>query len=155
LQYLRHLEVVKTPSLTGDASRYGRYFTTPSAAPAYELSVLSTPRRAASFRCPAALVNPVEVDLFDRDSADADLLDIVPDLDELGSGDPRVDTIEFEPIVVAAPAPAAPAEQPAEVEPAEHAATADDDHRITYEPELVAVNAPQHAFVDEQESWLF
>jgi len=154
LQYLRHLEVVKTPSLTGDASRYGQYFPTPPAAPAYELSVLSTPRRAGSFRCPAALVNPVDADLFDMDSADADLPDIVPDLDEFGPGDPRADTIEFEPIVVAAPAPASPAEQPAEVQPAEHAATADDD-RGTYEPELAAVNAPQHAFDDEQESWLF
>ena len=155
LQYLRHLEVVKTPTLTGDASRYGRYFPTPATAPAYELSVLSPPQRAASSRCPAAVVSPVDADLFDRDSADADLLDIVPDLDEFDPGDPRADTIEFEPIVIAAPAPAAPADQPAEVQPAEHAATADDDHRITYEPDLVAVNAPQHAFDDEQESWLF
>jgi len=155
LQYLRHLEVVKTPSLTGDASRYGRYFPTPTTDHAYELSVLSPPQKATSHRCPAAVVSPVDADLLDRDGADADLLDIVSDLDEFGPGDPRADTVEFEPIVIAAPVPASPAEQPAEVQPAEHAATADDDHQITYEPDLVAVDTPQQAFDDEPESWLF
>ncbi len=158
LAYLRHLEVVKIPALTGDANRYARYFPAPLTDHIDELSVWSPSPRATSARCPAAVASPVDADLLDRTQFDAELLDLVGDMASPAPGDPRADTIEFEPIIVADPArPAAPADSPAdEPQPAEQTTAAAD--RITRKPEqdLVAAHArPNHGFDDEQESWLF
>lgn len=149
LQYLRHLEVVKAPRLTGDASRYMHYFPSPQVDHVDDLSVMASAQHATAAKCPAAVVSPVDADLISQDQFDADLLSLVDELAGATPADPRAETIAFEPIIVAGPADP-PALEPAAVQ------KADETPQITYEPEadLVAVQE-EEGFDDQQESWLF
>jgi len=145
LEYLRHLEVLRVPRLTGDASRYSRYFPATRIDDADELSVLAPIPAAQAPKCPAAVVNPVETSVMVQD--ELDLADFDGAFDEQHS-DPRADTIEFDPIHVADPAPT-------REQPVQSTASAHTEVDVTYEPEpdMVATNAA--GIEGEQESWLF
>lgn len=157
LNYLRHLQVLKAPRLTANTGRYERHFPPPALQAADELSVLSPLPRAATHECPAAAASPTSVSVVAREATSpawTDDLDL--DFDENSPSDPRADTTEFEPIVIAEPADDEPASAP-QHEPAEQTVVAaDDGDRITYESDnLVAVHAEHDAFDDDHESWLF
>lgn len=157
LQYLRHLEAVRAPRLTGDASRYLHYFPTPQVDHVDDLSVLVPAQHAAAAACPAAVISPVDADLIDQDQFDADLLDLVGELAGATPADPRAETIEFEPIMVGDSAEPDSAESPAP-QPAPAVQAAEPAPQITYEGEgdMVSVRAQQEeGFDDQQESWLF
>jgi hypothetical protein len=74
--YLQHLRLAQTPRLTGDASRYDKYFVT-TAAPRFRKSFVQTPE-PQSVGAPAiqpALTSPAD---DEGDDVDLDLLDIRP-----------------------------------------------------------------------------
>ncbi len=157
LDYLRHLQVLKAPRLTANTGRYERHFPPPVPQDADELSVHSSLPRAAVRECPAAAASPTSVSVAAQEATSPAWADLDLDFDENSPSDPRADTIEFEPIVIAEPADDEPASAP-QHEPAEQTVIAadNDGDQITYESDnIVAIHSERDGFDDGQESWLF